>query len=299
MENKINGLRFIVGSGCNYDCFYCHHEGLRQNERIDIDDRKLDILYNYAKQKEIKELSITGGEPFLYWQNVKKILEKFDNDKYRITLNSNFSLADKYYEPLERIKNTVEFHVNLSAVNKQTHESIINCTYLDRVLKNLEMYKDSHHKICLNILAIKGVNDHELLDIYNYAVSNGFYPRILTMMVVNEEDKDKVMTIDEILSLFTNPKIGQKYAHGLYKVESNEGNFEILKTICADLECDICAKNTFIHMTPNLDIKYCLREEEIIPCDYTSVETLDKSFKLAQKKLVLRGQKNESSIRGN
>lgn len=291
MQDKINGLRFIVGCGCNYDCFYCHHEGHMEHERIDIDEKKLDMLFEYANQKDIKELSITGGEPFLYWGNVKKIIDKFNDKKYRITMNSNFSFANMHYDELENYSNNIEFHVNLSSINKETHESIINSVYLERVLQNLEMYKNSHHKVCLNILAIKGVNEKELLDIYNYAVSNGFYPRILTLMVVDEKDRNKVMTIDEILSLFTNPKIGQKYAHGLYKVTSDEGDFEILKTLCADFECDVCAKNTFIHMTPNLDIKYCIREEEIIPCDYTNLETLDESFKAAQKKLVLRGER--------
>lgn len=287
MNNKINGLRFIVGSGCNYNCFYCHHEGFQNNSHTIIDDRKLEQLYQFAEKNNITSLSITGGEPFMYWPNVKKILDKFNNEKYKITFNSNFSLAHLYFEELKEY-HSIEFHVNLSSICPQTHQKIINKRCLEQVLHNLELFKNSNHIICLNILAIKDINEHELKTIFKYAIMNQFKPRILTMMAMTEEDKKYVMTIDEILSLFNDPIIGEKYAHGLYKVTSKEGDFEILKTLCDEYECDICAKNTFIHLTPELDIKYCIRDEEIIQCDYTSQDTLQENFRQATKKLERR-----------
>ena len=48
MENKINGLRFIVGSECNYNCFYCHKEGFCESKYIEIDDDKLEKLYQIS-----------------------------------------------------------------------------------------------------------------------------------------------------------------------------------------------------------------------------------------------------------
>ena len=284
---KINGLRFIVGSGCNYDCFYCHHEGFQQDNYTIIDDGKLDVLYRFAEDNNITSLSITGGEPFMYWENVKKILDKFSDPKYKITFNSNFALAHKYYDELQKY-NPIEFHINLSSICPETHQAIINRKCLDQVLSNLELFKNSNHVICLNILAIKDINEKELKSLFKYAKINNFKPRFLTMMAMNEEDKKHVMTIEDILSLFNNPKIGDKYAHGLYKVESDEGNFEILKTLCDEYECETCAKNTFIHITPDLDIKYCIREDDIIKCNYSSTETLSENFNEAQKKLDRR-----------
>lgn len=290
INNKINGLRFIVGSGCNYDCFYCHHEGYNENLYTIIDDKKLDILYKFAEENNITSLSITGGEPFMYWDNVKKILDKFNDPKYKITFNSNFSLAHKYYNKLLNY-NSIEFHINLSSICPKTHKQIIGRQYLDQVLTNLELFKKSNHKICLNILAIKGINENELKSLFKYAILNKFKPRLLTMMAMNEENKKYVMSIEDILSLFTNTQIGEKYAHGLYKVTSDEGDFEILKTLCDDYECDICAKNTFIHLTPNLDIKYCIREDDLIYGNYSSINTLSDNFAEAQKKLDRRASK--------
>lgn len=288
MEKKINGLRFIVGSGCNYDCFYCHHEGYKEERVEEIDDEKLEKLFEFAEKNSITSISITGGEPFLYWNNVKKLLDKFKDKKYNITLNSNFSVIDKYYDELKKYENKIEFHVNLSSINKNTHEKIIKRTYLEKVLNNLEMFKDTHHKICLNILAIKSVNDKELPSIFEYAIANDFLPRILVMMPMTEEDKKYLMSIDEILDMFTNVKIGNIYAHGLYEVSSNEGNFQILKTVCAENECEICKNNTFMHIVPSMDIKYCLKEEELVSCNYKNINTIENSFEEAQKKLEKR-----------
>lgn len=287
MENKINGLRFIVGSGCNYDCFYCHHEGFCDSKYIEIDDNKLEMLYQYAIQKGINSISVTGGEPFLYWENTKKILSKFNDPKFKITLNSNLSLLDLYYDEVMKF-NSIEFHINLSSIYNKTHEQIIGGKYLDRVKANLNSLKNTHHIVCLNILAVKSVNDKELRDIFDYSIKNNFVPRILTLMPTDNSQKELVMTIPEILDLFSNPVIGEKYAHGLYKVKCSEGNFEILKCLCDDLECNICAKNTFMHITPELNIKYCLKSDDVVECNYENLESLNDGFIESQKRLVRR-----------
>ena len=102
--------------------------GYNSNETTIIDDYKLELLYQFAEQNHITFLSITGGEPFIYWDNVKKILDKFNDPKYKITFNSNFSLVHNYYEELMNY-NSIEFHVNLSSICNETHEKVINRTY--------------------------------------------------------------------------------------------------------------------------------------------------------------------------
>ena len=71
---QINGLRFIVGNGCNYNCFYCHHEGYFNKNKININIENLKKLKKFTLKNNISNISITGGEPFLYWENTKKIL---------------------------------------------------------------------------------------------------------------------------------------------------------------------------------------------------------------------------------
>ena len=281
---KVEGLRFIVGNGCNYDCFYCHHEGYFKKDNYRTDKEKLKLLKEFTIKNNIKNISITGGEPFMYFDNTYQILQEFDD--YNKTMNSNFSLADKYYNQMKELK-PLELHINLSSLNSDIHQSIIKKEYLKQVLNNLELYKSTNHKICLNIVALKTYNDKELLRLYKYAIENNFTPRFLVFMPTNEEQKKYVMTIEDIMNMINARVIINKYGYGIYKVKTGESEVDILKCLCDDRECEICRKVTYMHITPDLNIKYCLQKNDVVKINYESVETIEESFKEASKRLEL------------
>lgn len=283
---QINGLRFIVGNGCNYNCFYCHHEGYFNNNKININIENLKKLKKFTLKNNISNISITGGEPFLYWENTKKILTEFNDPFYRKTLNSNFSLADNYIDEINSFNN-IEFHINLSSLDPNTHKRIIEREYLKKVLKNLEMFRDSKHTICLNIPVIKGVNNDELISLYNYAKERNFIPRFLVLMPVDESLKSNVSSIDNIIYEFGGGRVLKKYSYGLYKVKTSYGEIEIVKCLCDDMECEICKKNTYMHLTPELDIKYCMKNDDLVNIDFESEETIENSFDEANRRLEL------------
>lgn len=283
---KINGLRFIVGNGCNYNCFYCHHEGFFNEKNIKIDDEKLEKIYNFTKKNDIRNISITGGEPFMYWDNTFKIINQFDSDYYIKTLNSNIFLVDKYIEELNKV-NPVEFHVNLSSLDACTHQKVVDAKCLSKVLDNLKLLQDTHHKICLNIPALIEFNDNELRTLYSYAKENGFTPRFLVLMAMSEKLKKNVMSIGEIMNKFGGGTIIDKYGYGLYKVKTQMGVIDIVKCLCDDMECDMCKQNTFLHITPDLDIKYCMKRNDVVKINFQNDETVEKSFEEANKRLEL------------
>ena len=283
---KINGLRFIVGNGCNYNCFYCHHEGFFNENNIKIDSEKLKKIHNFAKSHEIKNIAITGGEPFMYWDNTFKILNQFNDDQYDKTLNSNISLIDRYIEELRKI-NPIEFHVNLSSMNDCTHQKIIEAKYLSKVLSNLELLRNTEHKVCLNIPALIDFNDDELKKIYFYAKESEFTPRFLILMALSDNLKRNVMSIENIIDKFGGGTIIDKYSYGLYKAKTEVGTIDIVKCLCDDMECDICKENTYLHLTPNLDIKYCMKSEDVVKIDFQNDKTIEKSFEEANKRLEL------------
>ncbi len=58
MNENINGLRFIVGSGCNYNCFFCYHEGYTKDSRNNTDEINLNKLHEFSRTNNIKDISI-------------------------------------------------------------------------------------------------------------------------------------------------------------------------------------------------------------------------------------------------
>lgn len=281
---KINGLRFIIGSGCNYNCFFCHHEGYNKATYDDLNKEKIKKLYEFSKAKNIKDISITGGEPFLYWEKLKYLLSTFSDDYFRITLNTNFSLADKYFEEMKKYKN-IEYHINFTTLDKLKHEKIISKKYFSRLKENLEMYKNLSDRICLNIPVLHNINSDELIDIFNYCKKMNFKPRFLVLYPMNEEQQKYFEDVREIMSHFPKAKLQKQYSYGRFDVTSEIGNFEIVRCLCIKMECDTCKKNTYIHLTPDLNLKWCMNKEEEIEMDYSSIETIEEGFEKALERL--------------
>ena len=288
----INGFRFIIGSGCNYNCFFCQHEVYEKDYNLNYDIDSLKTLKSFAIKNNIKDISITGGEPFLYFEKLKKLLSIFNPEEFKITLNTNASLIDVYQDYLKDL-HKIEFHVNLSSLDKTTHRRIIGVNFLEREINNLKLLKELGHDICLNIPVLKTINDDELTDMFYFCISNQYKPRFLVLYNSNGEIGNYVMDIDEIMNQFTNARLSKAYGYGRYDIESDEGNFEIVRCLCAKHECEKCRDNTFIHFTPELNMKYCMESEEEIPIDYQDEHGIENGHKIFTKKLnnIVRREK--------
>lgn len=282
----INGLRFIIGSGCNYNCFFCHHEGYEKQDDLLLEKEKLDKIYNFAINNNIKDISITGGEPFLYWEKLIYILNLFRDNYFKITLNSNFVLADKYIGYLKEYKN-IEYHINFSTLNENKHKIIIKKDYLKKLKQNLELYKQNDSSICLNIPVLEGINTDELINILLYANENGFKARYLVLLPMNEEQKQYLCDVNGIMSYIPNSQLLKKYSYGRHDITSTLGNYEIVKCLCVDEECDLCKKTTYIHLTPDLNMRLCMKSGVEYPIDYTDQNTVEKSFNELVKRLKI------------
>jgi len=282
----INGLRFIVGSGCNYNCIFCHHEGYQNTSYDSKEEEKLKQIYDFAKANKIKDISITGGEPFLYWNRLNSLLKLYGNDEsFRITLNSNFTVADKHFDDVKDYNN-IEYHINFSSLNSSTHENIIKKQYLEKLKQNLADFKSiSNSRICLNIPVLGGINSDELVNIFNYCKENGFKARFLVLLPMNEDMKQYYYDIDQIISHFPNAKVLQKYSYGRYDITTDIGDFEIVKCLCIEKECQTCKKTTYIHITPDLKLKPCMLNEQSFDIDFTNQKTVEESFDAVVRKL--------------
>lgn len=281
----INGLRFIIGNGCNYNCFFCHHEGYEKCSSNKYNLNDLEKIYHYAKSNNINDISITGGEPFMYWEKLKYLLFYFGTDNFKITLNTNLILADKYIDYLKELKN-IEYHVNFSSINNESHKRIINATYFQKLLSNLELFKNHNLNVCLNIPVLNTINYDELIEIFNYSKQMGFLPRFLVLLPVEEEHKKYFVDVEEIMSKIPESILKRKYSYGRYDVSSKLGNYEIVKCLCIDHECDICRQTTYIHLTPELNARLCMESKEEYKLDFENELTVDESFKNLSRRLV-------------
>ncbi len=290
---KINGIRFIIGSACNFDCFYCHHEGCTMKDKpFKKDDytNKIKSLQTFCFNNNIHDISITGGEPFLYPEKLKILLEHFAQKPFKLVINSNGSLINKHI-PLIKKLNTIEFHINLSSLNNSTHSKIINKSLLNETFQSLEELKKLQHIVKLNIICLKTINDNELIDLHNYAIKNKMEARYLVFYDSKDKYSSLIMTEQEICKLF-NTVIVKRHSYGLIETKDN---IQIVKCLCIDKQCEDCELNTYMHINPDLTINYCLKKDDSISVDYSNQNNITLSFETAitkQKEIC----KNECCI---
>ena len=75
---------FIRFSGCNYDCDWCDEAQSRRNNKENLKyqiekEEVINQINNLIKETNCYSLIFTGGEPSLYYEDVKYIINYFNN----------------------------------------------------------------------------------------------------------------------------------------------------------------------------------------------------------------------------
>lgn len=284
---KVKGIRFIIGNNCNFKCFYCHQEGLFSKDNL-IDEKsystKIKKIRDFCLKEKIHDIAITGGEPFMYFKTLDIILKTFEDENFKIVINTNASLIKPHIDYLLNYKKT-EFHINFSSLDKETHRKITKKEILEDVLDALDFLKRTHHKIKLNIIALKNINSSELINLFQFARENNLTPRFLILYNKNSKFAKNSMSEDEIMKIFGG-EIIKKHSYGILDIRNHLGDFQIVKCLCENNECERCKKNTFFHLTSDLNIKYCMERENIVPINYKNEKSIYESFETANKLLM-------------
>lgn len=74
-------LSIYLGSKCNMNCAYCHRESSESETGVS------DKLLNYIKERKIDRIAFFGGEPTLYMDDIKKVVEANPMADFKITTN--------------------------------------------------------------------------------------------------------------------------------------------------------------------------------------------------------------------
>ena len=87
--DEINYLSFLITWNCNSRCNMCNIWKKDNNTKQEIDIKKISNLFSDPYLKNLKEVVISGGEPFLREDLLKilKIINKYSNASIGITTN--------------------------------------------------------------------------------------------------------------------------------------------------------------------------------------------------------------------
>ena len=206
-KRKISYVRVSVTDRCDFRCTYCMSEDMEFLPKKDVLSlEELDRLCNTFIDLGVKKLRITGGEP-LVRKNIMQLFsnlgKKLGQGLEELTLTTNGSQLDRYAKDL--FDNGVRrINVSLDSLEKNKFKKITRIGDLDKVINGIMVAKKAGLKIKINVVALKGINDNEILNLVNWCGENKFsltFIEVMPMGEIGEKRADQYMPLTEVKSL--------------------------------------------------------------------------------------------------
>ena len=206
-KRKISYVRVSVTDRCDFRCTYCMSENMEFLPKKDVLSlEELDRLCNTFIDLGVKKLRITGGEP-LVRKNIMQLFsnlgKKLGQGLEELTLTTNGSQLDRYAKDL--FDNGVRrINVSLDSLEKNKFKKITRIGDLDKVINGIMVAKKAGLKIKINTVALKGINDNEILNLVNWCGENKFsltFIEVMPMGEIGEKRADQYMPLTEVKSL--------------------------------------------------------------------------------------------------
>ena len=191
----ISYLRLSVTDRCDFRCVYCMPECMNflpKSEVLSIEE--LDYLARVFIKRGVTKLRITGGEP-LVRRDIMKLITSLgsliggglrqESALQELTITTNGSQLAKYASGLYAA-GVRRINVSLDSLCQDRFARITRSGNLARVLEGIEAAALAGLMIKINTVALKGVNDDELLDLMFWAHSKGFMISFIETMPMGE-----------------------------------------------------------------------------------------------------------------
>ena len=206
-KRKISYIRVSVTDRCDFRCTYCMPEKIKFLSRDNLLSlEELERLCDVFIELGVKKIRITGGEP-LVRKNIIQLFEsigkKLGSGLEELTLTTNGSQLEHYAEDLFNA-GVKRINISLDTLNKNKFKSITRFDNIDKVIRGIYTAKKIGMKIKINAVALKDINDNEILNLIKWCGENQFTLTFIEVMPMGEMGKkriDQFMPLAEVRSL--------------------------------------------------------------------------------------------------
>jgi len=187
---KINYLRLSVTDRCNLRCRYCMPADgvplLPHGEILTYEE--LFLIARTAVSLGIEKIRVTGGEP-LVRKGILDFLSRLAGipGLRQLVLTTNGLLLEEMAEPL---KNTGVQRLNISidSLVPENFRRITRGGDVSRVLAGIAAAERAGFPIRLNMVVMRGVNDHEVVDFAALTLGKPYTVRFIEFMPSGGEE---------------------------------------------------------------------------------------------------------------
>ena len=288
-------LRIALTQNCNLHCEYCHREG---EEKLTENPAEMTVeeivrIVRIAVSLGISKVKLTGGEPLMR-RDITEIVEGIAaiSGLEDLSMTTNGTLLDSLAEELHA-KGLKRVNINLPTLNEAVYKKLTGGR-LENVLKGVKAAVEAGlYPVKLNMLILKGVNDHEVLRMMEFARKTETILQLIELEPINIDDayyaahhksldEYECLLKEKALKIETRRHMQNRRVYHLPDV-----NVEIVHPI---ENTEFCMHCTRLRVTSDGKLKPCLmRNDNLVDIltpmrNGASDEELIKLFKLANQK---------------
>ena len=263
-----DSLRISVTDRCNIRCFYCMpEEGVKFQRREEIlSFEELERVARIAAGQGVTKLRITGGEP-LVRQDVPVLIRKLTAIPgiQDLALTTNAVLlarhaAALYDAGLRRL------NIHLDTLDRARFQQMTRRDDLPQVLEGIATARAvGFTNLKLNAVAVKGLNEPDLVPIARFCRENGMEARFIEFMPLDAQslwDRKKVLSADEILhcigtevgELIEVPDADPRAPATEYRYADGGGRVGVIASVTKPF----CLNCNRLRLTSDGKVRYCL-----------------------------------------
>ncbi|ECK7805527.1 GTP 3',8-cyclase MoaA [Campylobacter jejuni] len=305
---KINYLRISVTQRCNFRCLYCMPKipfDYQPKENL-LSFEELFLFVKAAIDEGIEKIRITGGEPLLR-KDLSIFIKMISDYKSDIDLaiTTNGFLLKDFAKDLKNA-GLKRLNISLDTLDHKKAKTLAQKDVLDSVLSGIDEALNLDLKVKLNTVALKNLNDDELISLLEFAKSKKAQIRFIEFMEnTHAYGQLQGLKRDEIIQILSQKyqiqliKKDEKAPVSIYKADDYE--FGIIDPHSHEF-CDSCNRIRLsaegllipcLYFDEALSIKEAVRKGDI----KAAVEILQKVLRNKPEKNKWSVVDNETSSR--
>ena len=286
-------MRLSITDYCNLDCFFCHSEGNFSASSNNIPLSAIEQLLIQAQRMNFSEITITGGEPLIYFEGVRLILEHCNSWTHlpKIKLCTNgIALDEQKISILKQYEGKIELNISLHTVNGDVMSKItrveIDPAKYEKLFQCLEKNSIGYR---VNSVLLKGINTDQqsLTSFFDFLFDNNVKAVHLLELLVKKDQKDFYRyyeSIEEIekkmkalSSMFNIKQIEKTNKKTVYILQRDDKFIKvILFRLSSRCGCSGCTKENDIKIGADMILHPCYLKD--VNCG-NAVMNLEKAIK--------------------
>lgn len=200
---RVDYLRLSVTDRCDLRCSYCLPKGFRDfaEPASWLTFEEIERVVAAFASLGVSRLRLTGGEPLLR-RNLPDLVGRLSRlDGVRdVALSTNATQLARHAEALARA-GLGRVNVSLDSLDKGCMQAVTGRDSLDAVMGGLMAARAAGLlPIKLNMVLMRGVNDHEVERMAEFCFAHGFILRLIEIMPVGQTGRDaRYLPVSEVM----------------------------------------------------------------------------------------------------